>query len=329
MTSQAVGAGRRRAPPALRASRDGVASEPFGPGCRGSRRPARGAGRGSGQAPPATMFDGQATEATLELVAIDDGAQAIVHGPVVRREQVQVRRPARSSALRVAGAHEEPVRQASKRAGSRSCGRSCQIASSACCVASSARSRSPRSSRHGQEPVGGPGGQARIRPLVAVLGSDHGSVSVPLRLTAPARPMPIAAVGVALSRVADGSPVQRLGRSRIAFPGLTRIDAAPALPRPAPAVASVDGRRRLTTAIIEQAAASADSKRLPPRHRAHGQLFSRTAAPEADDHHLWDACPTTSVAYVPPGRGAAAAPRVAPIPVRSPRSSRARSPVAI
>ena len=58
-----------------------------------------------------TMVDGEAPEAALELVAIDDRAQAFRHLRLVCREEADVRRPAsRPASLGVAGAHEEPVR---------------------------------------------------------------------------------------------------------------------------------------------------------------------------------------------------------------------------
>ena len=57
------------------------------------------------------MVDGEPPEAALELVAIDDRAQAIRHRRLVGRQEAEVRRPAaRPASLGVAGAHEEPVR---------------------------------------------------------------------------------------------------------------------------------------------------------------------------------------------------------------------------
>ncbi len=45
---------------------------------------------------------------------------------------------------------------------------------SACCVASSARSRSRRiPARHGEEPIRDPGGKVGVGRLVTSLGSDH------------------------------------------------------------------------------------------------------------------------------------------------------------
>ena len=57
------------------------------------------------------MVDGESPEAALELVAIDDRAQALRHRRLVGRQEAEVRRPAAGPAsLGVAGAHEEPVR---------------------------------------------------------------------------------------------------------------------------------------------------------------------------------------------------------------------------
>ena len=57
------------------------------------------------------MVDGEPPEAALELVAIDDRAQALRHRRLVGRQEADVRRPAaRPASLGVAGAHEEPVR---------------------------------------------------------------------------------------------------------------------------------------------------------------------------------------------------------------------------
>ena len=58
-----------------------------------------------------TVFDGEPPEAALELVAIDDRAQAIRRHRLIGREEAHVRGPATgSAALGVAGAHEEPIR---------------------------------------------------------------------------------------------------------------------------------------------------------------------------------------------------------------------------
>ena len=58
-----------------------------------------------------TMVDGESTEATLELVAIDDRARRIHLHRLIRGKQAKVRRPGSFPApFGVAGAHEEPVR---------------------------------------------------------------------------------------------------------------------------------------------------------------------------------------------------------------------------
>ena len=58
-----------------------------------------------------SMVQGKTPEGALELVAIDDRAQAIDHHRFVNRQQPQVRRPpAGLPALGVAGTHEEPIR---------------------------------------------------------------------------------------------------------------------------------------------------------------------------------------------------------------------------
>ena len=57
------------------------------------------------------MVDGKSPEAALELVAIDDRAQALARRRLVGRQEAEVRRPVAGPAgLGVAGAHEEPVR---------------------------------------------------------------------------------------------------------------------------------------------------------------------------------------------------------------------------
>src|SRR4029079_12368151 len=57
------------------------------------------------------MFKGKPAEAALELVAIDDLAQALLHRRLVSRQEAEVRRrTAGPAALGVTGTHEEPVR---------------------------------------------------------------------------------------------------------------------------------------------------------------------------------------------------------------------------
>ena len=57
------------------------------------------------------MVDGQPPEAALQLVAIDDRAEALSIRRLINRQKKEVRRPAaRSASLGVAGTHEEPVR---------------------------------------------------------------------------------------------------------------------------------------------------------------------------------------------------------------------------
>jgi len=57
------------------------------------------------------MIEGEPPEAALELVAIDDRAQAIRPVRLVNRQEAEVRRPvASATALGVASANEEPVR---------------------------------------------------------------------------------------------------------------------------------------------------------------------------------------------------------------------------
>src|SRR5262245_64153070 len=61
------------------------------------------------------MFDGKPAEAALELVTIDDLAQALARCRLVSRQEAEVRRGAASPAtLGVAGTHEEPVRPGGK-----------------------------------------------------------------------------------------------------------------------------------------------------------------------------------------------------------------------
>ena len=56
------------------------------------------------------MFQGEAAEGALELIAVDDRAQAIDRHRFVNRQQPQIRRPtAGPPALGIAGAHEEPI----------------------------------------------------------------------------------------------------------------------------------------------------------------------------------------------------------------------------
>jgi uncharacterized RmlC-like cupin family protein len=57
------------------------------------------------------MFDGKPAKAALELVAINDLAQALAHRRLVSRQEAEVRRRlAVPATLGVAGTHEEPVR---------------------------------------------------------------------------------------------------------------------------------------------------------------------------------------------------------------------------
>jgi hypothetical protein len=58
-----------------------------------------------------TVIDGKSPETALELVPIEDRAQAVRHVRLIGRQQSDVRRPVTCPAsLGVAGAHEEPVR---------------------------------------------------------------------------------------------------------------------------------------------------------------------------------------------------------------------------
>ena len=57
------------------------------------------------------VFDGEAPEAALELVAINDRAQALRFLRLIDWQEADVRCPAvRSASFGVAGAHEEPIR---------------------------------------------------------------------------------------------------------------------------------------------------------------------------------------------------------------------------
>jgi hypothetical protein len=58
-----------------------------------------------------SVVDRQTAKAALELLAIDDRAQAVVRDRLVARHEPEVRRPAPLlPPLRIAGMHEEPVR---------------------------------------------------------------------------------------------------------------------------------------------------------------------------------------------------------------------------
>jgi hypothetical protein len=88
----------------------------------------------------------EAAEATLELIAIGDVEARVGVGPRLVAVNVDLDGPAVPSAtdLAVARTDKEPWSQASKRSGSRKAERSRQAATSASCVASSARPSSRR-----------------------------------------------------------------------------------------------------------------------------------------------------------------------------------------
>ena len=90
------------------------------------------------------LFRREAAEATLDLVAVRDGARTVGHGGL-DREHTDVRVPRSvQPRLGVTGVYEGPVNQTSNRSGSRSRGSSRQAITSVCCTASSARPRSRR-----------------------------------------------------------------------------------------------------------------------------------------------------------------------------------------
>ena len=105
-----VAARRRRAPRATRASRNEVGNGPSRPGLRGSRRPVRGAGRGSGEGPP--PFDGHESRRKPRSSSSRSTIESD-HPPsrLVRRQEPQIRCPATLlPTLGVAGTNEESVR---------------------------------------------------------------------------------------------------------------------------------------------------------------------------------------------------------------------------
>ena len=122
-----------------------------------------------------SMVDGEPPEAALELVAIDDQAQAIRGHRLIGRQQAEVRRPATSPAsLGVTGAHEEAVRPGLK---------ACRVAELRK-VPPDAQQRLLRRIlgkaevaqdpvRRGKEPIGPRGSEGRECPLVAVLREFH------------------------------------------------------------------------------------------------------------------------------------------------------------
>ena len=91
------------------------------------------------------MIDRQPSERALQFIAVRDRGAAVGLGCLVEGKDPEVGRPTPVLLrLRVARTDEDSVRPPLEARGSRSCGRSSQIDSSACCVASSARSASRR-----------------------------------------------------------------------------------------------------------------------------------------------------------------------------------------
>ena len=121
------------------------------------------------------MVDGQAPEAALELVAIDDRARVVRRRRLIGRQETEVGRPAAGPAgLGVAGAHEEPVRPGVKARRVAELGK----------VPPDGQQRLLRRIlgevdvaqdpvRHRVEPVAGGDGEAREGLLVTVLRPDH------------------------------------------------------------------------------------------------------------------------------------------------------------
>ena len=114
-------------------------------------------------------------EAALELVAIDDRAQALPHHRLVGRQESDIRRPAaRPASLGVAGAHEEPVRpgvKARRVAELRKVPPDGQQRLLRCIFGEVEVAQDPV--RHSVEPVARGDGEAREGLFVAVLCSDH------------------------------------------------------------------------------------------------------------------------------------------------------------
>ena len=118
------------------------------------------------------MIHRQAADRRLELIAVQDRVESVGRHRLVSRQDPHVRRPRTSpTPFRVASA-DGRYDQASKRAGSRSCGRSRQIATSARWP-SSARSISRRILRDTGRNLAARSAASCPKASVAVLGPLH------------------------------------------------------------------------------------------------------------------------------------------------------------
>jgi hypothetical protein len=129
-----------------------------------------------------SMVEGEASEATIELVAIDDRAQLIGRHRLTSREETDVRRPTTSlGGLRVTGAHEEAVRpgiEACRVAKLRKVPPDAQQRLLRRILGQAEVAQDPV--RRGKEPIRSSSGEGRECPLSPFCASFTRSVSMPL-----------------------------------------------------------------------------------------------------------------------------------------------------
>jgi hypothetical protein len=122
-----------------------------------------------------SVIEGEASKSTVELIAVDDGAQLVRRHRLIGREETDVGRPTSCLAgLRVTGAHEEAVRpgiEACRVAELRKVPPDAQQRLLRRILGKAEVAQNPV--RRGQEPIGSRSGEGRERPFVAVLCQFH------------------------------------------------------------------------------------------------------------------------------------------------------------